>query len=83
MEYNKNGVSIQATIIVDRENLKKILVGKNGSMIKEIGSKSRVDIEGLLGRKVYLELFVKVIPKWRDREKFLNEIGFKEFNFDK
>ena len=83
MEYNKNGVNIQATIVVDRENLKKILVGKNGTMIKEIGTKARVDIESLLGRKVYLELFVKVIPKWRDREKFLNEIGFKEFNFDK
>ncbi len=83
MEYNKNGVNIQATIVVDRENLKKILVGKNGSMIKEIGTKARGDIEALLNRKVYLELFVKVIPKWRDREKFLNEIGFKEFNFDK
>ena len=82
-EYNKNGVNIQATIVVDRENLKKILIGKNGGMIKEIGSKARVDIEELLNRKVYLELFVKVIPKWRDREKFLNEIGFKEFNFDK
>ena len=72
-----------ATIIVDRENLKKILVGKNGSMIKEIGIRARKDIEPLIGRNVYLELFVKVIPKWRDREKFLNEIGFKEFNFDK
>ena len=83
MEYHKEAVNIQATIIVDRENLKKILVGKNGSMIKEIGTKARIDIELLLGKKVYLELFVKVISKWRDREKFLNEIGFKEFNFDK
>ena len=83
MEYNNNAVNIQATIVVDRENLKKILVGKNGSMIKEIGIKARPDIETLLNKNVYLELFVKVIPKWRDREKFLNEIGFKEFNFDK
>ncbi len=83
IEYNKESVNIKATIVVDRENLKKILVGKNGSMIKEIGTKSRMDIEPLLNKKVYLELFVKVIPKWRDREKFLNEIGFKEFNFDK
>ena len=52
-------------------------------MIKEIGTRSRMDIEPLVGKKVYLELFVKVIPKWRDREKFMNEIGFKEFNFDK
>lgn len=83
MEYNRDAVNIQATIIVDRENLKKILVGKNGSMIKEIGIRSRMEIEPFLGKNVYLELFVKVIPRWRDREKFLNEIGFKEFNFDK
>ena len=83
MEYNKEAVNIQATIVVDRENLKKILVGKNGSMIKEIGTRARMEIEPFLGKNVYLELFVKVIPKWRDREKFLNEIGFKEFNFDK
>ena len=82
-EYNNNAANISATIVVDRENLKKILVGKNGSMIKEIGIRSRKDIEPLIGRNVYLELFVKVIPKWRDREKFLNEIGFKEFNFEK
>lgn len=83
IEYNNNAANINATIVVDRENLKKILVGKNGSMIKEIGIRSRKDIEPLLGKNVYLELFVKVIPKWRDREKFLNEIGFKEFNFEK
>ncbi len=83
MDYNRESVNVQATIVVDRDNLKKILVGKNGSMIKEIGTRARADIEPFLGRKVFLELFVKVIPKWRDREKFLNEIGFKEFNFDK
>ena len=83
IEYNNNAANINATIVVDRENLKKILVGKNGSMIKEIGIRARKDIEPLMGKNVYLELFVKVIPKWRDREKFLNEIGFKEFNFDK
>ena len=83
IEYNNNAANINATIVVDRDNLKKILVGKNGGMIKEIGIRSRKDIEPLIGKNVYLELFVKVIPKWRDREKFLNEIGFKEFNFDK
>ena len=83
MDYKKDVVDIKATIVVDRENLKKILVGKNGSMIKEIGTRARMDIEPLLNKNVYLELFVKVIPRWRDREKFLNEIGFKEFNFDK
>lgn len=83
MEYSVNSVNIQATIVVDRENLKAILVGKNGSMIKEIGTRARMEIEPLLNKKVYLELFVKVIPKWRDREKFLNEIGYEEYNFDK
>lgn len=83
IEYNNNAANISATIVVDRENLKKILVGKNGSMIKEIGIRARKDIEPLIGKNVYLDLFVKVIPKWRDREKFLNEIGFKEFNFEK
>ena len=83
MEYNRDAVNIKATIVVDRENLKRILVGKNGSMIKEIVTRARMEIEPLLKKNVYLELFVKVIPKWRDREKFLNEIGFKEFNFDK
>ena len=83
INYNKDSVNIGATIVVDRENLKRILVGKNGSMIKEIGTRARVDIEAFLDKKVYLELFVKVVPKWRDREKFLNEIGFQDFNSDK
>ena len=69
-----------ATIVVDREGVKKIIVGKNGTMIKEIGTSARIDIEELLGKKVYLDLFVKVIPKWRDQVKFLNEVGFKDFN---
>ena len=82
MEYGRDSVNIKATIIVDRENLKKILVGKNGTMIKEIGTRARMEIEPLLNKKVYLELFVKVIPKWRDREKFLNDTLYTEFNFD-
>ena len=72
-------MNINATIIVDRENLKKIIIGKNGNMIKEIGIRARKDIEKYFNKKVYLELFVKVIPKWRDKEKFLNMIGYKDF----
>ena len=68
-----------ASIIVDRENLKKIIIGKNGSMIKEIGTRARRDIEDYFGKKVYLELFVKVVKKWRDKDKFLNMIGYKDF----
>ena len=80
IEEDKNIVNIMATIIVDRDNLKKIIIGKNGSMIKEIGKRARFDIENYLGKRVYLELFVKVISKWRDKDKILNEIGFKDFN---
>ena len=72
-------INISASIIVDRENLKKIIIGKNGNMIKEIGIRARKDIEDYFGKKVYLDLFVKVIPKWRDKEKFLNMIGYKDF----
>ena len=82
MIFNKNVININATIVVDRENLKKIIVGHNGSMIKEIGKRARVDIEALFSKKVYLELFVKVIPKWRDREKYLNELGYKVDNIE-
>ncbi len=77
IEEDKNIISIGASIIVDRENLKKIIIGKNGSKIKEIGIRARKDIEELLNKKVYLDLFVKVMPKWRDRENLLKELGIK------
>lgn len=79
IEEDERTMNISATIIVDRENLKKIIIGKNGNMIKEIGIRARKDIEKYFNKKVYLELFVKVIPKWRDKEKFLNMIGYKDF----
>lgn len=65
-------------IIVDRESLKKIIIGKQGSMLKEIGTQARRDLEVMLGGKVYLELFVKVIVKWREKEKYLREMGFSD-----
>ena len=80
IEENKNNISIMADIIVDRQNLKKILIGKNGNMIKNIGTKARKDIEQLLGKKVYLELYVKVIPNWKEKDNFLNQIGYQDFN---
>ena len=82
IEETDEVVSINGLIIVDRENLKKIIIGKQGSMIKEIGTKARIDIETLLGKKVYLELFVKVIPKWKDKEKYLKELGFNSSDFE-
>jgi len=79
LKEEKDQVEIYASIIVDRENLKKILIGKQGSMIKEIGTRARHDLEILYNKKVYLELFVKVIKNWRDKEKMLDEFGFKNF----
>ena len=70
---------INVAIIVDRDALKKIIIGKGGSMIKKIGTMARKDIEKILGTKVYLELYVKTIEKWRDREKYLTEFNFNDF----
>ena len=78
---DKSSIRIIASIVVDREHLKKILIGHNGSMVKKIGTNSRKEIELLLGKKVYLDLQVKVVPNWRDKDSFLNEqLGFKDFN---
>ena len=78
MEKKKNAYYIIANIIVDREAIKKIIIGKHGDKIKEIGMKSRKEIEELLGTKVYLEIFVKVVKKWRDKEKYLTEFGYEK-----
>ncbi|MBP3635248.1 MAG: GTPase Era [Bacilli bacterium] len=79
-EDNGTSIHINVLIIASREGIKKILVGHNGSMIKQIGTDARSEIEKLVGKKVYLELFVKVINNWRDKEKYLIEFGFKEEN---
>ncbi len=67
---------IKADIIVSRETQKMILLGKGGSMIKQLGINARKAIEEFLQRKVHLELFVKVRPKWRDNENYLREYGY-------
>ena len=67
---------IQADIVVNRETQKAIIIGQGGNMIKEIGSLARKDIEEFIGSKVYLELFVKVKPKWRDNDMKLKEFGY-------
>ena len=81
-EEKKNSVLINAVIIVERDGIKKILVGHNGEMIKEIGMGARIDIENMLDKKVYLELFVKTVNNWRDRDKYLTEFGFDNSNFE-
>lgn len=67
---------IQADIIVQRETQKGILLGEGGKMIRQLGTESRKEIETFIGRKVFLELFVKVRPKWRDSEWQLREYGY-------
>jgi GTPase len=67
---------IRADIIVQRETQKGIILGEAGKMIKELGSLARKDIEAFISRKVFLELFVKVRPKWRDTDIFLKEYGY-------
>ncbi|MCB6840851.1 GTPase Era [Weissella viridescens] len=69
---------VQATIVVERPSQKNIIIGKGGSMIKEIGTRARKDIERLLGCKVYLELWVKVEDRWRDKPQALQSYGYKE-----
>jgi len=75
----KNSYNIHISVIVDRESLKKIVVGKQGEMIKKIGIEARKELEALLNKNVYLELFVKTVKKWREKEKYLNEFGFNDF----
>ncbi|MDP4284771.1 MAG: GTPase Era [Bacteroidota bacterium] len=67
---------ISADIIVQRETQKGIVLGHEGKMIKQLGTMARKDIEEFIGRKVFLELFVKVRPKWRDNELQLREYGY-------
>ena len=64
------------SIIVQRESQKGILLGEGGSMIRRLGTESRQEIEKFLGRKVFLELQVKVKPKWRDNDQLLKEYGY-------
>ncbi|MEO6050092.1 MAG: GTPase Era [Pyrinomonadaceae bacterium] len=70
--------TIFCAIYVEKSSQKKIVIGKMGSRIKDIGSRARVDIENLLGKKVFLKLFVKVVEDWRNRERDLDEIGVRE-----
>ena len=69
-------VKIQADIVVQRETQKAIIIGQNGNMIKQLGTLARQDIEKFISQKVFLELFVKVKPKWRDNELQLKEFGY-------
>lgn len=78
IDFSKKSVYINALIVVDRKNLKKIIIGKNGEMLKKIGSLARKDIEELLDKKVYLELFVKTIENWKNKEEIFEYLKINE-----
>ncbi len=79
-ENKKEILKISALIIVERDSLKKIIIGKNGNMIKEIGTLARKELEEMFNKKVYLELFVKTIEKWREKENKLKDYGYYEID---
>lgn len=77
-ETDPGMTTIYCAIFVERASQKKIVIGKMGARIKDIGTKARIDIENLLGKKVFLKLFVKVVEDWRNRERDLDEMGIRE-----
>ena len=74
--------NIIATIVVERKSQKGMIIGKQGKMIKEIGSRARRDIEVLLGEKVFLELWVKVIDNWRSKPNQIRDLGYRDDVFE-
>ena len=77
IDYESNPMHILATIIVEKDSQKGIVIGKNGQRIKFIGQKAREDIERLLKKHVFLELFVKVKDDWRNNDNLLEQYGYK------
>lgn len=78
-EFDK--VHVYANIIVERKSQKGIIIGKGGRLLKEIGTRARLDIQQLLGNKVYLELWVKVEKDWRKRKSNLQEYGYRDTDY--
>lgn len=77
-EETEERADINVLIIVARDNLKKIIIGKRGEMLKKVGTEARSDIEELLGKKVFLQTHVKTIDNWRQSDKYITELGLKE-----
>lgn len=77
-EEKENSIHIMAVIYVERDSQKGIIIGKGGSMLKKVGTEARKDIEKFFDKSVYLELFVKVEPNWRNRENKLKQFGYVE-----
>jgi GTP-binding protein Era len=76
-ERDEHGAFVRATLFVERESQKGIVIGKQGSMLREIGTRARLQIEQMSGRKVYLELRVKVLPRWRNDVQALRRLGYR------
>lgn len=77
-DEKENSIHIMAVIYVERDSQKGILIGKGGAMLKKVGIQARHDIETFFGKKVFLEIFVKVEPNWRNRENKLRQFGYIE-----
>lgn len=77
-DEKEGAIHIMAVIYVERDSQKGILIGKGGTMLKKVGTQARKDIETFFGKKVFLELFVKVEPNWRNRENKLRSFGYME-----
>jgi len=75
-EEERNLIKIYATIVVERESQKPIVIGKGGDMVKRIGTESRIELESILGAKVFLDLHVAVHERWRDDQRFLGELDW-------
>lgn len=78
MKFKKRCTHIQADIVCEKKSHKGMIIGRGGSMIKEIGSDARAEIEKLLNRQVMLELFVKVRDRWRENESMIRQFGYKK-----
>ncbi len=79
IEEKKDLIKISVDIIVDKPNIKKIIIGSGGEMIKKVGTLARKDLEEMLEKKVYLDLYVRVIEDWKDKERYLKELGFFDY----
>jgi len=75
VEVEEIGDSVRALILVETESQKGILIGKRGAMIREIGTRARPEVQALVGHQVFLELVVKVRPRWRRDRKSLERLG--------
>ena len=80
-EEQDNLLKIMASICVERTSQKGIIIGKQGKMIKEIGTKARLELEQILNTKIFLELFVKVVEKWREKASMIAKLGYNKESY--